>query len=77
MYEALIVIVLQTKNKKKYKIRKKIKHSHNNLQGHELWQVDLLSNVNNIYSYTRKSILIVIANILWLIEKCLHLLKAQ
>ena len=50
MNEALIVIVLQTNKTKKLK---KLKHSHNNLQGHELWQVDLLSNVNNIYSYTR------------------------
>ena len=60
MYEALIVIVLRThkkqkniKNKKQKNIKKKLKHSHNNLQGHELWQVNLLSNVNNLYSYTR------------------------
>ena len=52
MYEALIVIVLRT-HKKQKNIKKKLKHSHNNLQGHELWQVNLLSNVNNLYSYTR------------------------
>ena len=52
MYEALIVIVFQT-NKKTNKQTNKTKQSHNNLQGHELWQVDLFSHVNNIYSYTR------------------------
>ena len=45
MYEALIVSFYKTNNKKKLK-KKEQKHSHNNLQGHELWQVDLLSNVN-------------------------------
>ena len=56
MYEALIVTVLQTEKQNKKEIRKinkKLKHRHNNLQGHELWQVGLWSNVNNIYSYTR------------------------
>ena len=57
MYEALIVIVFQNKNKKKINLKKKqkkLKHSHNNLQGHELWQVDFLSNVNNIYIFLYK-----------------------
>ena len=49
MYEALIVIVFY----KKKKTKQKQKHTHNNVQGHEFWQVDLLSNINNIYSSTR------------------------
>ena len=44
MWEALIAIVY----KQKIKINKQ--HSHNNPQGHELWQFDLLSTVNNIYT---------------------------
>ena len=67
MYEALIVIVFTKK--------KQQKHSHNNLQ--ELWQFDFLSNVNKIYIPIQDRILLVIANILWLIKKCLYLLKVQ
>ena len=67
MYEALIVIVFT---------KKKRKHSHNNLQGHELWQFDFCQ-MSIIYIPIQDRILLVIANILWLIKKCLYLLKVQ